>query len=811
MGFFRSEDMSLYEITVPKDNCWDIMNELGNLNSMHIIDLNKDEQVFNLQYTPFIKRWEETEKKIEFIELECKRHKVPTKPPTSVDDFLSKLNTMRSMKKKSNNLFFEEIEKDIDAKEKFVQEQTRKEKDIFDWLVMFYEYLKVLRLAKSMLLGDNRQLSFGQPTPGINSNITPREDAKDDAQERLMGENIIKVSSIIGTIEMAEKERFKKLVFRATRGNAFTHFKDFDKPVVDYFGNSVLKTVYVVMFSEGEAIRDKLTRLWDSFLGEKYEIPTGGIDDKIVEIKGKIAETKQIITVTKEEIRKYLYSINAFEESQVSSIQIYKWFIRKEKCLYTSLNKLKPGNTLLFGLFWLPDSKKDELNNKIMKIKEDRNISGPQIWKRDNHNVPPPSYFKLNEFTWAFQEITNTYGVPNYKEVNPSVFGIVTFPFLFGVMFGDIGHGFLLFLLGVFAVFAADKLRDGPLDALAQARYLVLLMGFFATFNGVCYNDFMSIPIEGGTCYNVDDEAQTITPKDNCIYAIGIDPTWYIADNELNFINGFKMKMSVIFGVTQMTLGIFMKAFNAIYFGRMVDLFFEFLPQLFLLMCLFGFMDLLIVVKWLTNWEGQEGFSPSIITVMINMFLDQGKVDETIALPIIGSSSTQQTICIVLLLISLVWVPTMLLVKPIYLNWKGHKHHHIKRGSIGQRSSELDNEEEKDNKNIQHGINLSMGSKVKINDDVNIDHIIELQGGGNENHSFGEMFIHQLIETIEFALGTVSNTASYLRLWALSLAHSQLAHVFYDKLLGSLALSKGGSFIMVFLLFPAFFSLIKYI
>jgi vacuolar-type H+-ATPase subunit I/STV1 len=123
-----------------------------------------------------------------------------------------------------------------------------------------------------------------------------------------------------------------------------------------------------------------------------------------------------------------------------------------------------------------------------------------------------------------------------------------------------------------------------------------------------CYSTEFVEPnkIKAGDGYAIEDFVWAKKIDKDCVYPFGMDPIWYRSMQEIVFMNNFKMKISVIFGVLQMSLGTVIKGFNAVFHKNWVVLIFEVFTQITLLMCLFGFMDLLIFIKWTTDWEGYE-------------------------------------------------------------------------------------------------------------------------------------------------------------------------------------------------------------
>ena len=75
-----------------------------------------------------------------------------------------------------------------------------------------------------------------------------------------------------------------------------------------------------------------------------------------------------------------------------------------------------------------------------------------------------------------------------------------------------------------------------------------------------------------------------------------------------------------------MLLGQMQKGLNARYFKNSLDFYHEFIPQTLMFVSMFGYMDMLIIIKWLTNYNGKTEKAPSIINTMVSMFLGGGEI-----------------------------------------------------------------------------------------------------------------------------------------------------------------------------------------
>lgn len=83
------------------------------------------------------------------------------------------------------------------------------------------------------------------------------------------------------------------------------------------------------------------------------------------------------------------------------------------------------------------------------------------------------------------------------------------------------------------------------------------------------------------------------------------------------------MKLAVILGVLQMIMGVLFKGVNNIYFRDCAGFMLVFIPQLCFIVFIFGWMIVLIYIKWFTDWV-TSGHYPNLINTLINMPLNMG-------------------------------------------------------------------------------------------------------------------------------------------------------------------------------------------
>ncbi|KAI3446157.1 hypothetical protein Pfo_002822 [Paulownia fortunei] len=728
MDLMRSEPMQLVQLIMPIESAHLAVSYLGDLGLIQFKDLNAEKSPFQRTYAIQIKRCGEMARKLRFFRDQMSKAGLPpaersvTQAITSLDDLEVKLG-------------------DLEAELVEINANGEKLQCSYNELA---EYKLVLQKAgeffHSALSGaEAHQREYTSNQSGEESLETPllseQETSTDSSKQ-------VKLGFITGLVPRDKSMAFERILFRATRGNVFLKQAAVDEPVIDpVSGEKVEKNVFAVFFS-GERAKNKILKICEAFGANRYAFneDLGKQSQMITEVSGRLSELKTTIDAGLVHRGNLLQTIGEqFEQ--------WNFLARKEKAIYHTLNMLSIDVTkkCLVAEGWSPVFATKQIQDALHRATHDSNSQVDAIFQVLRTREMPPTYFRTNKFTSAYQEIVDAYG-------KPGVFTIVTFPFLFAVMFGDWGHGICLLLATLYFIIREKKLSSQKLGDIMEmtfgGRYVILLMALFSIYTGLIYNEFFSVPFElfARSAYVCRDpacrDATTVgLIKARDTYPFGVDPAWHGSRSELPFLNSLKMKMSILLGVAQMNLGIILSYFNAQFFKNSLNTWFQFIPQIIFLNSLFGYLSVLVIIKWCT------GSQADLYHVMIYMFLSPtDELGENQLFP--GQKMTQ----LVLLLLALVSVPWMLLPKPFLLKMEHNRHH-------GESYAPLPDTEE----SLQSGANHD--------------------SHGHEEFEFSEVFVHQLIHTIEFVLGAVSNTASYLRLWALSLAHSELSTVFYEKVL----------------------------
>jgi len=265
------------------------------------------------------------------------------------------------------------------------------------------------------------------------------------------------------------------------------------------------------------------------------------------------------------------------------------------------------------------------------------------------------------------------------------------------------------------------------------------------------------------------------------------------------------MKLAVTLGVLQMLFGVTLGLVNDLFWHDYLSLAFEFVPRFLFMFCTFGYMVIIILYKFAVDWNQRpDQTPPNLVQTMISMFLSPGIVKSEDQL-----YDGQATLQVFFLLVALLCVPIMLFPQPVITKWRVEKAQRLGYNAV---KPEADPEEE--DSQVGVGGDAEDGEGVGVGEGKGFEAKGAVHGkkakakepaghggghghGGPGEYSFGDHMITQGIHTIEFVLGAVSNTASYLRLWALSLAHSQLASVFWDKMIMQYGIDTGNP-IMIF-------------
>ena len=335
-------------------------------------------------------------------------------------------------------------------------------------------------------------------------------------------------------------------ILRENYGKLENSIKDLNAFLVKVSDDENSKDIWVMCFATKENSA-KVDSYLNVFKFERFNLPIE-LDRKPKDIweecENKIQELNFIIENKEDEL------VRIVDRDTEELIELYS-----QINLYIKINNVKKfmaydENGLFYIIGWIPAK---ELTKVLPKLSKEKDIKYV-IKNHDEVASIPPTKLKNNRIVRPFETIVKMYGLPNYTEIDPTTFVAITAFLLFGFMFGDVGHGLVIFLIGL--IMAKKKISLGPVFEAGGIASMI-----FGVLYGSIFGNEEIIP------------AIFMRPMENIqtmlIYGIAIGVILILLAMLLNIRNGIKNKnkkkiffdtnglAGLIFYVSVLTAGVY--------------------------------------------------------------------------------------------------------------------------------------------------------------------------------------------------------------------------------------------------------------
>ena len=367
--------------------------------------------------------------------------------------------------------------------------------------------------------------------------------------------SVMNIGFVAGVIPRERIAAFERILWRTLRGNLYMNQSEIPEPIVNPETNEETRKNVFVIFAHGKEIISKIRKISESLGANLYSVDDNSElrRDQVTEVNTRLGDLNSVLRNTEQTLDAELTQIGR-------SLAAWMIIIKKEKAVYETLNRFSydQARKTLIAEAWCPTNTLPLIKSALQEVNDRAGLSIPTIVNQIKTNKTPPTYNKTNKFTLGFQTIIDAYGTAKYREVNPGLYSIVTFPFLFAVMFGDFGHGMIMTLAALAMIYFEKPLSKGKQDELfAMAffgRYIMLMMGIFSMYTGAIYCDAFSkdMPMfksmwEWPSNFKDEDPVEA-SRVEGYTYPFGLDWMWHDTENDLLFSNSYKMKLSIILG-----------------------------------------------------------------------------------------------------------------------------------------------------------------------------------------------------------------------------------------------------------------------